>query len=76
MEEWGALLLKYYQKNLSYKENDFTNNYLGYWTDNGELNENLWLKVLVYNNNNVYSGSFKLETNEWLITIKTSFFPT
>lgn len=35
MEEWGSILLNYYGKNLSLKENDVTINYLGYYTDNG-----------------------------------------
>lgn len=35
MEDWGAMLLKYYNKDLSYMKTDFTINYLSYWTDNG-----------------------------------------
>jgi hypothetical protein len=35
MEEWGALMLKYYGKNLDIKKNDHNINYLSYWTDNG-----------------------------------------
>ena len=35
MEEWGSLLLKYYNKNSKLKDNDYMINYLSYWTDNG-----------------------------------------
>ena len=35
MEGWGSTLRKFYQKGDFPRENDFTNNYLGYWTDNG-----------------------------------------
>jgi hypothetical protein len=35
MQEWGSLLIKYYNKNLDIKINDFTANYLSYWMDNG-----------------------------------------
>ena len=35
MQEWGALLIQYYNKNLDVKENDVTANYLSYWMDNG-----------------------------------------
>lgn len=38
MEEWGALLLKFYNKNTSLKNTDVTANYLSYWTDNGLYN--------------------------------------
>jgi hypothetical protein len=31
MEEWGAILLKYYNKNTNIKNNDVTSNYLSYW---------------------------------------------
>ena len=27
---------QYYKKDNSYKDADFTTNYLGYWTDNGQ----------------------------------------
>lgn len=40
MEKWGEMLLKLYNKDLSYRENDFTANYLSYWTDNGRLRGN------------------------------------
>lgn len=35
METWGELLRIWYRKDDSIRRNDFTNNYLGYWTDNG-----------------------------------------
>lgn len=35
MEGWGSILQKFYQKSPTTLQNDFTNNYLGYWTDNG-----------------------------------------
>ncbi len=35
MQEWGALLLKFYNKNLNIKDHDVTSSYLSYWTDNG-----------------------------------------
>ena len=35
MEDWGKMLLKYYNKDLVHRYNDFTINYLSYWTDNG-----------------------------------------
>ncbi len=38
MEEWGAALLKFYNKNTSLKDTDVTSNYLSYWTDNGLYN--------------------------------------
>lgn len=38
MEEWGAVLLKFYNKNTSLKDTDVTSNYLSYWTDNGLYN--------------------------------------
>ncbi|XP_064616666.1 uncharacterized protein LOC135480695 [Liolophura sinensis] len=33
--EWGALMRYYYGRDLSYRNADLTNNYLGFWTDNG-----------------------------------------
>lgn len=35
IEEYGAMLLKHYGKTRSAMVNDFTSDYLGYWTDNG-----------------------------------------
>lgn len=35
MEEWGSILLKFYNKNTSLKNNDITQTHLSYWTDNG-----------------------------------------
>lgn len=35
MEEWGTVLLKFYNKNLSLQNKDVTSQYLSYWTDNG-----------------------------------------
>ena len=35
METWGGLLRALYKKDDTTRRNDFTNNYLGYWTDNG-----------------------------------------
>eukprot|EP00731_Ephydatia_muelleri_P018789 Em0011g829a len=35
METWGELLRALYKKDDTARRNDFTNNYLGYWTDNG-----------------------------------------
>lgn len=35
MEEWGAILLKFYNKNTNIKDDDYMINYLSYWTDNG-----------------------------------------
>ena len=35
MEEWGAILLKFYNKNTKIKDDDYMINYLSYWTDNG-----------------------------------------
>lgn len=35
MEGWGKQLQIFHKKDLSYKENDITQNYLSYWTDNG-----------------------------------------
>ena len=35
METWGGLLRKWYRKDDTARRNDFTVNYLGYWTDNG-----------------------------------------
>lgn len=37
MEEWGQVLLKYYSKDTTFRDKDFTANYLSYWTDNGSL---------------------------------------
>ncbi|KAK7089407.1 hypothetical protein V1264_024716 [Littorina saxatilis] len=34
-EGWGSYLRQAYQRTDYYVRNDFTNNYLGYWTDNG-----------------------------------------
>lgn len=34
-EEWGNIMRNYYNKTYDNLNNDFTNNYLGYWTDNG-----------------------------------------
>ncbi|XP_050418345.2 uncharacterized protein LOC126831737 [Patella vulgata] len=33
--EWGDVMRSYYNRPSSYRESDLTNNYLGYWTDNG-----------------------------------------
>jgi hypothetical protein len=41
MEEWGQLLLKFYDKNTQLKENDYMINYLSYWTDNGGIFYNI-----------------------------------
>lgn len=41
MKEWGSILKQWYRKESSYREADFTINYLGYWTDNGNY---LWYK--------------------------------
>ena len=35
MLRFGEILQKRYKKDVSYRETDFTLNYLGYWTDNG-----------------------------------------
>ncbi len=35
MEEWGSILLKFYNKNTNLKYNDITQTHLSYWTDNG-----------------------------------------
>lgn len=35
MKGWGDSLLKFYGKSDNFRLNDLTNNYLGYWTDNG-----------------------------------------
>ncbi len=35
MEGWGKNLQIFHGKDLSYKLNDITQNYLSYWTDNG-----------------------------------------
>lgn len=35
MSYWGRLLLEKYGKDTSYRDTDFSLNYLGYWTDNG-----------------------------------------
>ncbi|XP_046561027.1 uncharacterized protein LOC124270048 [Haliotis rubra] len=32
---WGQILQKMYERDNSFVKSDFTNNYLGYWTDNG-----------------------------------------
>jgi hypothetical protein len=37
MEEWGKLLLKFYDKNTQLKDNDYMINYLSYWTGNGKI---------------------------------------
>jgi len=37
VENWGRILTTRYHKRRSYMESDFTINYLGYWTDNGEF---------------------------------------
>ena len=34
-DSWSHLMRKYYNKNYSYRNADFINNYIGYWTDNG-----------------------------------------
>ena len=36
IEEWGQVLLTRYNKKRSFMEADFTVNYLGYYTDNGD----------------------------------------
>ena len=36
MEGWGGFLTKYYGKDKSMMESDLVNNYIGYWTDNGD----------------------------------------
>ena len=36
MEEWGSLLIKFYNKNTKLKDDDYMINYLSYWTDNGK----------------------------------------
>lgn len=35
MDTWGQLLRTLYKKDDTTRRNDFSNNYLGYWTDNG-----------------------------------------
>ena len=37
MKAWGDVLLKFYGKTDEALKNDFTNTYLGYWTDNGKI---------------------------------------
>ena len=37
MESWGTVMRLYYNKDTSYTMSDWTNNYLGYWTDHGTL---------------------------------------
>ncbi len=44
MEEWGQVLIKYYNKNNNIKNDDFTQNYLSYWTDNGLIYYYFFLK--------------------------------
>jgi hypothetical protein len=34
-DTWGQIMRSYYNKGDSYRKSDFTNNYLGYWTDFG-----------------------------------------
>jgi hypothetical protein len=45
MEGWGSTLRNFYKKDNSLLQNDFTANYLGYWTDNGEFTVACQLKV-------------------------------
>ena len=35
MQYWGEILRDYYGKDTAARDSDFVNNYLGYWTDNG-----------------------------------------
>ena len=37
MEGWGSSLQTFYEKKALTLQTDFTNNYLGYWTDNVSL---------------------------------------
>ena len=37
VENFGDMLLEHYGKTRDFAASDFTNNYLGYWTDNGEF---------------------------------------
>ena len=36
MDHWGDIMRYYYNKPKSYRDSDLANNYLGYWTDNGQ----------------------------------------
>ena len=35
MDLWGEIMRRQYNKDTSYRDSDLTNNYIGYWTDNG-----------------------------------------
>ena len=36
MNYWGDIMRWYYNKETSYTRSDLPNNYIGYWTDNGQ----------------------------------------
>lgn len=48
MEEWGQILLKYYSKDTTFRDKDFTANYLSYWTDNGSLISEFYFKQIMF----------------------------
>ncbi len=35
MDGWGVIMRTYYARDESFRYSDLTNNYIGYWTDNG-----------------------------------------
>ena len=35
MQKWGDILRYRYQRGTEYRDSDLTNNYIGYYTDNG-----------------------------------------
>ena len=35
MDLWGDIMRRQYNKDTSYRDSDLSNNYIGYWTDNG-----------------------------------------
>ena len=53
MSYWGGLLLEKYGKDTSYRETDFSLNYLGYWTDNGACYYH-YTGTAVISNNNIF----------------------
>lgn len=48
MSVWGDLLMKKYAKDTSYRDTDYSLNYLGYWTDNGACYYHFSGMVVVY----------------------------
>ena len=35
IRKWGKVLQTFYGRSVAYRDSDLTNNYIGYWTDNG-----------------------------------------